>query len=207
MLDGLALAPNGDLYVADASASTVRRIDATTTTITSLTQKFGGGESGDGGPAAMATLDRPHGIAIGTAGVYVAAGDETTVRLIAGGTITAVAGLFDPSGTGARARARLSRIHSRSAWRLRISALTGSRCSPAGAPGVVEELDAAHLAAVAGRYPAIAARPARSRGVPRRQVRRRDRPRVRSREGRTIYLSEVESDDAVASPLQRNLAV
>jgi hypothetical protein len=87
----------GNLYIADYDNSRVRRVTPGGTISTFAgTGTFG--YSGDGGPALLARLARPAGLAIDAAGnLYVAdIGNHTVRRITPAGTITTVAG----NGTG-----------------------------------------------------------------------------------------------------------
>jgi len=86
---GLAVAADGTVYVAEFHHR-VRKID-TTGTITTLAGDGTVGFAGDGGPATVAQLAYPHGVAVTDEGiVYIAAVDR--VRVVAGGVIGTVAG-------------------------------------------------------------------------------------------------------------------
>ena len=90
---GVAADAAGNVYVADASNHRMRRIDASGT----ITTVAGGGEpgaGGDGGPATMAQLFDPRGVAVGTAGnLYIADYRNRRVRRIdASGTVSTFAG-------------------------------------------------------------------------------------------------------------------
>ena len=83
---GLAVAPNGDLYIADTGHNRVRRIDASTGIITTVA---GGGTAptlGDGGPATSASLAGPIGLALVSKDqqltIYVADSLNDRVRVI-----------------------------------------------------------------------------------------------------------------------------
>ena len=60
----LAVAPNGDLFVADTGHHRVRRIDGRTGRITTVAGSGLPGASGDGGPARAASLSAPTGLAL-----------------------------------------------------------------------------------------------------------------------------------------------
>src|SRR6266516_424050 len=89
---GLALAPDGSLYIVDRSFNVVRRVapDGIITTVAGTPGTAGFG--GDGGPATQAQFFAPWGLARGPDGsLYV--GDRTRVRRIGpDGIITTVAG-------------------------------------------------------------------------------------------------------------------
>ena len=89
---GVAAAPDGTLYVADAGASqSIRRItpDGTVTTIAGGVRGFRDGVRGD------AAFDTPSGIALDRAGtIYVAdTGNDAIRRITADGMVTTVAGV------------------------------------------------------------------------------------------------------------------
>jgi len=64
MPSDVAIAPNGDIYIADMHHQRVRRVDARTRIITTVAGTGEWGHSGDGGPATKATLAGPAGIAL-----------------------------------------------------------------------------------------------------------------------------------------------
>lgn len=79
---GIAVGPQGKLFVVDTENHAIRRIDTATGKIDTVAgsgpQAKGG--SGDGGPATRATMDRPHGICVDSDGtIYV--GDTLNHRV------------------------------------------------------------------------------------------------------------------------------
>jgi GT2 family glycosyltransferase/sugar lactone lactonase YvrE len=64
MPSDVAIAPNGDIYIADMHHQRVRRVDARTRVITTVAGSGAWGHSGDGGPATQAAMASPAGIAI-----------------------------------------------------------------------------------------------------------------------------------------------
>jgi DNA-binding beta-propeller fold protein YncE len=91
---GIALAGN-KLYFADTLANRVRVIDLDSGNIAAFAGTGEGGYSGDGGPAAQATLYRPRDLEIGPEGdLYVADTDNNVVRAISAqdGSIRTVVG-------------------------------------------------------------------------------------------------------------------
>jgi sugar lactone lactonase YvrE len=91
----LALAPNGDLYLALREGNTILRIDRAAQTFHRVAGIGASGYSGDGGPARNATLAGPKGLAIGSDGsLYVADTENHVIRRIdlRTGIITTVLG-------------------------------------------------------------------------------------------------------------------
>ncbi len=94
----VAFDSHNNMYFTDSHNEIVRRVDATTHTITTVagTPKVQG-YSGDGGLATEATLNRPGGIDVDAAGnIYIADTDNWVIRKVsaASGIITTVAGNF-----------------------------------------------------------------------------------------------------------------
>jgi sugar lactone lactonase YvrE len=79
---GIAIGPDKCIYVADTENHAIRKIDLRSGVISTVagngpSQK---GASGDGGPATMATMDRPHGICVAADGaLYI--GDTLNHRV------------------------------------------------------------------------------------------------------------------------------
>src|SRR5262245_59138983 len=95
-MHGLAIAPNGDLYIADTLNHRVRKTDARTGTITTFAGSGEKGYGGDGGPALSARFDGVYCIAFGpqNATLYVADLGNRRVRSIdiESGRVDTVAG-------------------------------------------------------------------------------------------------------------------
>ncbi|MHB8515023.1 MAG: hypothetical protein ACYC9X_05525 [Dehalococcoidia bacterium] len=89
---GLAVAGSGDVYIADLTASVVRKVTGGVITTFVGTGIFG--FSGDGGPAAAAQLASPYGLTLdGAGGLFIADSNNNRVRRVApGGVILTVAG-------------------------------------------------------------------------------------------------------------------
>jgi len=64
MPSDVAIAPNGDLYIADMHHQRIRRVDARTRRISTVAGNGQWGQTGDGGLAIAATLAGPSGIAL-----------------------------------------------------------------------------------------------------------------------------------------------
>ena len=94
---GLAVAPNGDLYIADTGHNRVRRVHALTGIITTVAGDGTAGALGDGGPATGASLAAPMGLALVSKDqqltIYVADSLNDRVRVIdAAGRISTLSG-------------------------------------------------------------------------------------------------------------------
>jgi DNA-binding beta-propeller fold protein YncE len=73
--------PNGNLYFSDTFNHRIRRVDVRTGIITSCAGSGEAGYSGDGGPAILARLNEPYGIAVdNAANVYIADRHNHRVR-------------------------------------------------------------------------------------------------------------------------------
>jgi sugar lactone lactonase YvrE len=103
---GIAIDAAGSLYIADTHNNRIRKVSAGT--ITTIAGAGVAGFSGDGGAALAATLSQPTAIAIDANGnLYIADTNNNRIRMIAGTTITTVAGNGDQiySGDGGLATA------------------------------------------------------------------------------------------------------
>ena len=89
---GVAIDKAGNLYISDARANLVLKVDATGT----LTVAAGNGNpafSGDGGAPNIAALNGPQGLAVdGSGNLYIADSGNNRVRKVSSGTITTIAG-------------------------------------------------------------------------------------------------------------------
>src|SRR5271157_539612 len=100
----LAIAPSGDLYVADFYNQVVRKISGGVVTTVAGSGSYGYG--GDGGPATGALLAGPAGIALDAVGnLYIADAYNHRVRMVQNGIITTVAGNGTPGYGGDNAAA------------------------------------------------------------------------------------------------------
>jgi GT2 family glycosyltransferase/sugar lactone lactonase YvrE len=94
---GVALAPNGDVYIADTGHNRIRRVAAGSGIITTVAGDGLPGVLGDGGPATMARLAAPMGLAVVATGkrvtIYVADSLNGRVRVVEpDGTISTLGG-------------------------------------------------------------------------------------------------------------------
>lgn len=93
---GLALAPNGDLYIADTWNNRVRRINLRSGIITSVAGTGEKGFSGDGGAGTAARFGGIYGVALDSAArrLYMADLDNRRVRVLdlSSGIVTTLAG-------------------------------------------------------------------------------------------------------------------
>jgi serine/threonine-protein kinase len=98
--NGVAVGPDGSVYIADSEENRVRRVD-TDGTITTVAGTGKAGFSGDDGPATGARLSWPSGIAVALDGtLYIADTDNNRIRRVdTDGTITTVAGTGEAAFT------------------------------------------------------------------------------------------------------------
>jgi len=115
---GLVIGPDRGLYFCDLDNQRIRRIDPKTHRTAAIAGNGQKAYSGDGGPAAAASLSMPHEIQFDSAGnLYIAERDNHVVRKVdlKSGAISTVAGTGAPgfSGDGGPAtRAQLRQPHS-----------------------------------------------------------------------------------------------
>ena len=106
----VAVDGQGNLYIVDTGNHVIRRVDAVTHTIVTVAGVGGTqGYSGDSGPATMALLNTPTGIALdGLGHLYIADSGNNVIRVVdlSLGTIAAFAGtgLHGFSGDGGAAK-------------------------------------------------------------------------------------------------------
>ena len=94
---GVAVDSAGNLFIADSLNYRIRKVSGGT--ITTVAGNGTYGFSGDGGPAASASLYDPAGVSLDSAGnLYIA--DVNRIRKVSGGTITTVAGNGNAGFTG-----------------------------------------------------------------------------------------------------------
>ncbi len=93
--DGLAIAPDGDLVIADSHNDRIRRVDKQTSTIITIAGSGQSGYEGDDGPATEAALNNPSAVAAAPNGdIYIADTLNYRIRMIdhATGFIHTIAG-------------------------------------------------------------------------------------------------------------------
>ena len=79
---GVAVDSAGNLYIADTGNNRIRKVD-TAGNITTVVGTGTVGSSGDGGPAAMATLNAPYGVAVdGSGNIYIAQYNHHRIRKV-----------------------------------------------------------------------------------------------------------------------------
>jgi sugar lactone lactonase YvrE len=99
--EGLAFDSAGNLYIADVAGSDVRKVSATSGTITTVAGNGSYGYSGDGGPATSASFRSPAGVAVDHSGnLYIADRSNNVIREVnaSSGVISTVAGTGSASG-------------------------------------------------------------------------------------------------------------
>ncbi|MDR3745126.1 MAG: Ig-like domain repeat protein [Acidobacteriaceae bacterium] len=112
---GMAVAKNGDVYIADYTNSLIHKISASTGVMTVVAgyiatagPKNGStkGYTGDGGLATSAELNSPRGVAVDAAGnIYIADSGNNVIRMVSASTgkISTIAGAYPGSNTNAPA--------------------------------------------------------------------------------------------------------
>ncbi|ONH59205.1 hypothetical protein CcI49_17185 [Frankia sp. CcI49] len=91
---GVAVGPDGTVYVADSGYNLVEQVDNTSEGLFNVAGNGSGGFSGDGDRATEATLNTPSGIAVGPDGaVYIAGSGNHRIRKVdPSGKVSTVAG-------------------------------------------------------------------------------------------------------------------
>ena len=88
---GLALDSQGNLFLSESSTNKVRRISAGSGIITTVAGNGQAGYSGDGGPATLAALSIPNGLAVGSDGtLYIADRGNSRIRAVRTVSVTVV---------------------------------------------------------------------------------------------------------------------
>ena len=133
----------GNLYVADAGNSRVRKVSSSGT-ITTVAGNGGSGYSGDGGPATSAALASPVGVSLDTGGnLYIADFGNNTVRKVnPSGTISTLAGTGSSGysgdgGPGTSAKLNTPTSVSAGAGAVYIADAGNARVRAVGAYGVI----------------------------------------------------------------------
>ena len=92
---GIAIDSANNFYIADNSSNRVLRVDAVTGILTLVAGNGTAASSGDGGPAALASVNRPYSLALDAArNLFIAEAGGNRIRRVdaATGIITTVAG-------------------------------------------------------------------------------------------------------------------
>lgn len=116
MPSGIALDRQGNLYIADASHAVVRKV-STFGIISTVAGIGSAGNTGDGGPATAAKLDKPYGLALDTFNnLYIADAGKHVIRKVnKAGIISTIAGSDTFGYTGDGFSATLATLDSPSA--------------------------------------------------------------------------------------------
>jgi Secretion system C-terminal sorting domain/NHL repeat len=103
----------GNVYIADYGNNVIRKVSAATGNITTYAGNGTAGYSGDAGPASVAKLRNPTGVALDTMGnLFIADANNNAVRKVyAGGTIVTIAGTGTPGYTGDGGNAGVARLN------------------------------------------------------------------------------------------------
>lgn len=111
----VAIASNGDLYIADTGNNKIRKVTGATGVITTHAGTGSPGLSGDGGPATSAKLQQPESVALASNGdLYFADTGNNAIRMVAAatGVIARVAGTGSPGSSGDGGPATLAQLKS-----------------------------------------------------------------------------------------------
>ncbi len=98
---GVAVDTAGNIYIADTGNNVIRKVTVATGVITTVAGTGAAGYNGDAGPATLATLYQPYGVAVSAGGnIYIADTGNNVIRAVVAtnGTINTVAG--DGYGAG-----------------------------------------------------------------------------------------------------------
>ncbi len=149
--EGVALDALGNVHIADTSNGRLRVVDAVSGIISTVAGTGSAGFTGDGGPAAGASLYRPQGVAVDALGNrYFTDAALHGVRRVDASTaaVRTVVGALWPSGEGPADQAVAATPQA-------LWSVNGRTWLATGARGVVQELrlEARELRTVAGRYP------------------------------------------------------
>ena len=80
---GVAVDVSGNIYIADTINHRIRRVDSSTSIITTVAGVGSFGFSGDGGPATAAELENPIGVAVDVSGnIYIADTSNQRIRRV-----------------------------------------------------------------------------------------------------------------------------
>jgi sugar lactone lactonase YvrE len=111
---GLALDPDGNLYIADVNFGLVQKVSAADGAITTVAGNGASGYTGDGGAAILAQVSGPSGMALDGAGnLYIADQKNNVIRKIdANGVITTFAGTGTQGYSGDGGPATEARLRS-----------------------------------------------------------------------------------------------
>jgi cysteine-rich repeat protein len=141
----------GRVVIADGHNHAIRRIELDGT-LTTLAGTLGvPGSRGDAALASQARVAYPHNMVVDELDRIVFADtNNSRIRMIAGGTITTIAGRIDPEDVGPVARARLDDPQA-IAIGANLTVVAG------GTSGTVEAIRGGRVEVVAGRYPHEAA--------------------------------------------------
>jgi len=99
---GISLAGNGDLYIADTGNNVIRKVSGLTAVITTYAGTGTAGSTGDGGAATSARLNGPKALTLNAAGdLYITDTANNKVRLVtAAGIITTIVGTGTAGSAG-----------------------------------------------------------------------------------------------------------
>jgi hypothetical protein len=144
---GVAVDSSGNLYIADSSNNVIRRVDAQTGVITTVAgdhtayvaNDYKPAYSGDGGPATLAQLNDPQGVALNKAGdLFIADTANKAVRIVTpSGQISSMASNPPVQPEGITVDNTTGTVYTADANSGKIDAITGLAPPALTAPGPV----------------------------------------------------------------------
>jgi len=110
---GICVDPFGNVYISEISSSIIRKVNTLGIVSTYAGIAYSGGDSGDGGPATIATIGSPEGICSDMHGnIFISTAGKIR-KIIAGtGSIISLAGTFTPGFSGDSGPAFVAQLNS-----------------------------------------------------------------------------------------------
>jgi sugar lactone lactonase YvrE len=156
---GIAVDNSGNVYIADTLARIVRKVNAADGVITNYAGTGERGASGDGGPATLAKLSDPTGLAVdGQGNLYIADTGNHVIRRVnaANGLISTVAGSFSAGFAGDNGLANAAKLNFPTSvavdgqGNLYIADTANHRIRKVGTSGLISTIAGAFIAGFSG---------------------------------------------------------
>lgn len=154
---GVAVDAAGNIYIGDQGNNCIRKVN-TGGIITTIAGSGPGGYSGDGGPATLALLSTPAGVAVDAAGnVFIGdLGNQRIRKINTGGIISTIAGTGVQGFSGDGAAATLAQLNQPagvtvdSSGNVYIADFTNSRIRKINSSGIISTIAGAGVQGYAG---------------------------------------------------------